>query len=228
MCFLNIRDFHANSLQLAQVAQALPKSFTTLSDFFDNILEDFIHLPTMIFEVLLSTLNMPGRLSVAFSANLLLPLVSNKPPEYFTKEPTQENLEKKHLPLKGTTQSFASNAKVSLILEQMIIYMMSQDTLTPTKALRSAMETGIAARQKVLGTGKGKKGNADEEEQAKKLMEACSERLLGLLEILEISKGLAPQPLDIKTKAGGKSALLSFGSGSSLSPAPESETDEDD
>jgi hypothetical protein len=217
-----------NNEQLAQVAQALPTSFTRLYDFCDNVLEDFNQLPSITYQVLLSTSKMPGRLHIAFCANLLHPLISGKPPNYFLYEPTQEDFEARLLPLKGNTQSHAANAKISLVLEQMFMYMFSEDALKSISTLRKAIETGIEARHSVLGTGRGKRGNAGEESQAKELLEASSERLLGLLEVLEMSAGKDPQSLNRKRNAGVGSTLLSFGSGSSLSPAPESETELDD
>ncbi|KAE8836430.1 hypothetical protein HRS9139_04528 [Pyrenophora teres f. teres] len=211
---------------LAQIAQALPKHFTPLFDLCDNILEDFNVLPTVMFQVLLSTMKMPDTVQIAFLANLLNPLITGKPPNLFLVDPTQEHFEGKLLSLKGTTQSFATNAKISLILEQMVMHMMSQDALLPTPALRKAMETGIKARESVNGI---KRGNAGEEEQANVLMQACSERLLGLMEILEMTKGEMSKPTKGKGKVDVKeAALLSFGSGSSLSPAPDSETEPED
>jgi hypothetical protein len=197
-----------------------------LSDFFDNILEELIQLPTITFQVMLSTSKMPAWSQMAFNANLLLPLVSGTLPDYLHNQLTQQHFEAILLPLKGTTQSFAANAKISLILEQMFLYMMSQDALTASDTLRTAIEMGIQARHGVHGTGRGKKGNAEEEGQARAIMEACSERLLGSLELLEIAAGKPPQPQPQKGKGG--LTLLSFASGSSLSPAPDSETDEDD
>jgi hypothetical protein len=182
-------------------------------------------LPIRTFQVLLSTFKLAGQLRVAFCANLLLPLVSGKLPDYFGHEPTQQQFESTLLMLRGTTQSFAANAKISLILEQMVMYMMTQNELKATKTLRAAMEGGIKARQSVYGTGKGKRGNAEEEAQSKIMLEACSERLLGMLEVLEIKEGNPPQLL--KVNANGSSEFLSFGSGSSLSEAPESDTDEE-
>ncbi|EOA91627.1 uncharacterized protein SETTUDRAFT_18304 [Exserohilum turcica Et28A] len=210
---------------IAQAALALPTSFTRLFDFCDNILEDLLQLPAIVFEIFLPTMKLPDNMQIAFNANLLSPLTSSKPPNYFLVYPAQEHFEEKLLPLKGTTQSFAVNAKISLILEQMFLYMMQQDALEPTKALRKAMETGIEARGSVLGIVKGRKGNAQEEEQAKELMQACAERLLGLLEILEISAGMPAQRAPRRNRPGIASAFLSFGSGSSLSPAPESESE---
>jgi hypothetical protein len=214
--------------QLAQVAQAQPTSFTPLYDFCDNILEDFNQLPTIIYRVLLSTMKMPGRLQIAFGANLLHPLISGKPPNYFICEPTQEDFESRLLPLKANAQSFAANAKIALILEHMFMYMFSQEAFTSTSTLRKAVETGIEARYGVHGTNRGRKGNAKEEQQAKELMEASSERLLGLLEMLEMTAEKPLHPMNGKRNPGVVSASLSFGSGSSLSPAPESDTGVDD
>ncbi|KAI2486685.1 hypothetical protein Ptr902_00818 [Pyrenophora tritici-repentis] len=211
---------------LAQIAQALPKHFTPLFDLCDNLLEDFNALPTITFQVLLSTMKMPDTVQIAFLANLLNPMITGKPPNLFLVEPTQEHFEEKLLSLKATTQSFATNAKISLILEQMVMHMMSRDALVPTPPLRKAMETGIKARESVHGI---KRGNAGEEEQANVLMQACSERLLGLMEILEMTKGQMSKSTKGKSRVDVKeAALLSFGSGSSLSPAPNSESEPED
>ena len=217
-----------NRLQIARVAQALPSQFTTLSDFLDNVLEDFIQLPIFLFEVFLSALKLPGVPQIAFSTNLLLPLVSGRLPDFLRYDPTQEHFEAILLPLKGTTQSFAANAKISLLLEQLFMHAMNQNILKPTKALRNAMEMGIKERQSVYGTGRGKRGNAEEEDQGQRVMEASSERLLGLLEILEITAGKPPQPLASKHRNNAIPVMLSFGSGSSLSPAPDSNTEVDE
>jgi hypothetical protein len=198
------------------VATKLPTQFTALSDWFDTVVEDFRYLPTMLFNVFLTTLNMPDPMKVKFLANLLLPFVSGSLPDYFRYDPEQEHFESILLPLQGTKQSFADNAKISLILEQLFLLMMTDSALEPTAGLREAMESGIKLRHGVYGTGRGKKGNAGEEKQARVLMEASSGRLLGMLELLEIAAGMPAQK-----KADRKNvALLSFGSGSPLSSAP--------
>lgn len=61
-------------------------------------------------------------------------------------------------------------------------------SLKATKSLRKAVEAGINARDIPYGSASRKKGNEHEEEQAKELMELSNERLLGLLDILEICK----------------------------------------
>jgi hypothetical protein len=226
----------------------LPALFTQLYDFCDNILEEFNQLPTIIFQVLLSTMKLPDQMQIgeltsnyedsamkeshfacniqlAFNVNLLYPLISSEPPHFFLRHPTQQDFEDILLPLKATTQSFAANAKISFILEQTFMYMMNENALTPNDALRKAMEAGIEARHKVWGTGKGKRGNVEEEDQAKELMKASSERLLGLLEVLEMAAGKPLRPITTKSEVCTRSLLNSFGSGTSLSSAPESETE---
>ena len=215
----------ANCGQLARVALALPTQFTTLSDYMDNVLEDFVQLPIFVFEVLLSTLRMPGLSQIAFCVNLLLPLVSGTLPAFLYDTPKQEHLESILLPIKGNTQSFAANAKISLILEQILLHVMSLDALKPTIGLRRAMESGIKARQSVYGIARGKKGNAAEEEDGEKVMKASSQRLLGLLEMLEIAADKPRQRLADGRKPNTVPVFLSFTSGSSLSPPPDSDTE---
>ncbi|KAF1931426.1 uncharacterized protein M421DRAFT_347187 [Didymella exigua CBS 183.55] len=208
---------------VTQVAVKLPNQFTKLSDWFDNVVEDFRFLPTMLFNVFLTTLAVPGPMKYMFLANLLIPFVSGTLPDYFRYDPTQEHFESILLPLKGS-QSFAANAKVSLILEQLFILMMADDRLESTNALREAMETGIQARRNAYGSGRGKRGKAGEEKQARELMEASSSRLLGMLEMLKI---MAVNPS--QRRADCKNSILSsFGSGSPLSSVPsDMEEDED-
>lgn len=175
----------------------------------------------MFFKIYLNTLTVPSIMKYMFLANLLLPFVSGTLPDYFRYDPTQDHFEAILLPLKGG-QSFAANAKVSLILEHLFMLMMAEDGLKPTDELRNAMEAGIQARHNSLGSGRGKRGNVGEERQARELMEACSRRLLGMIEMLEITAGLPPQ----KKEDRKLESFLSFGSGSSLSSAP-SDTEED-
>jgi hypothetical protein len=164
-----------------------------VGELFDPITEEFTHLPTMMFNVLLSTAKLSGRMQTALNANLLLPLVTGQLPDYTKIEPTQAHLVQYLLPRRATTQSFATSAKISLILEHIFRYMMSIKALEPTEDLRKAAEEGVQERNNVYGIAKGKKGNAQEEELSQKILEASAQRLLGLLEVLEISHGMEPQ-----------------------------------
>ncbi|KAF2737106.1 hypothetical protein EJ04DRAFT_574942 [Polyplosphaeria fusca] len=200
---------------LARVAQALPLRFTKLNDLLDSFTEEFVHLPTIIFGLLLSTSALAGQGQIALNANLLLPLLSGKLPDYTVIEPEQSHLES-ILPMRAATNSQATNAKITLILEQIFMYMMDQNLLKPTDTLRRAVEDGIVARCSVYGIARGRKG---EEEQAKGIMENSSERLQGLLDVLEISTGMDP-PRRMESE-------LSFATTSSLSSPPCSSTEEE-
>ncbi|KAF2642887.1 hypothetical protein P280DRAFT_277826 [Massarina eburnea CBS 473.64] len=212
---------------LTRVAYELPSQFTTPEDFCDNFTEQLKvkDMPISIFSVILSTSQLSNNVQLALHGNMLLLLVAPKVPNYFHRLPIQRDFEADLLHLRASSQSFADNAKISLILEQMFLYMISETLLEATGKLRTALESGIEARQTVFGTGKGKKHSAEEEEQGKEIMEATSERLLGLMELLEMAAGKGPRPRKEKNTSNPLSALLSFGS--SLSSAPESEGNDD-
>jgi hypothetical protein len=197
----------------------MPKSFTKPEDLLDVLTEEMKELPTLMLSILISSSKLDGLYQTALNTNLLLPLTVGRLPNFTKIMPSQTELEDMILPVRGATQSFALNAKVTLLLEQIFMYMMGIDSLQPTEALRAAVESGIDARSKVYGIAKGRKGNSEEEEVGKQVLEAASRRLLGLLEVLEISAGKQPQPYE--KKRAPIPILSSFGS--SLSSPPESD-----
>lgn len=206
---------------LVQAATHLPNQFTGLSGLFDNLTEHFNHLPVSMLSVLITTSQLSNYDQLTFNVDLIIPLSSGQYPDYTKTIPVQEHFEQILLPNRAPTQSFAANAKLSIVLEQMFLYMMKEKLFKPTDNLRAAVEKGIEERHKVFGTARGKKRNAEEEKHGQLLMEASSERLLSLLEILEISAGKAPRPRSEK-----KSILLSSFT-SSLSSLPQSGTEDD-
>lgn len=177
----------------------------------------------LIFKVLISTSRLPSITQMALNANLLLPFTARQLPNYTKILPSQSHMETYWLPLRATNQSFVASAKISIIIEQMFMYMMEEDLLNATDSLRAAAEAGIEARQRVYGTGRGKKGNAQEEERGRELMHVSSERLLGLLEILEIASGREPQ-----RRISKKESLFLLSSFSSSLSSPPRSDDEDD
>ena len=172
--------------QLVQVSATLPKLFTPLDDIYDLYTESFRSLPTILFGTLLSTSQLPIDSQIALNANLLLPLLSSRLPNYTITSPRQADMENIFLPANAATHSYAANAKISLILESMFRLMVETKCLRATDTLRDTVEKGIKARNIPYGNARRKKGNEHEEDQAKELMELSNERLLGLLEILEI------------------------------------------
>jgi hypothetical protein len=181
----------------------LPDHFTDPGSFYDSSVADvFLQLSTGVFTLILSTSKLLGIYQTALNSNLLFPLVSAKVPNYALSEPKQSDFEKLILSARATTQTYEKNAKVSIIVEQMSIFMMENQAFQPTNALRAAVETGINARMRV----KKKKEMSIEEEQAKMLLENSAKRLLGFLEVLEVSAGMPPQ----ERKRNASAMLSSF------------------
>jgi hypothetical protein len=199
----------------------LPDHFTDPGSFYDSSVADvFLPLPTGVFSLILSTSQLLGIYQIALNSNLLFPLVSAKVPNYALSEPKQSDFEKSILSARATTQTYEKNAKVSIIVEQMVLFMMENQVLEPTDALRTSMELGINARMRV----KRKKEISAEEEQAKVLLEGTDKRLLGLLEVLEVAAGMPPQ----ERKRNNASAILSSFGGLSDPPTDMTSPDTSD
>jgi hypothetical protein len=189
----------------------LPDYFTDPGSFYDSSVADvFLPLPTGVFSLILSTSQLLGIYQIALNSNLLFPLVSAKVPNYALSEPKQSDFEKSILSARATTQTYEKNAKVSIIVEQMVLFMMENQALEPTDALRTSMESGIYARMRV--------------KRAKVLLEGTDKRLLGLLEVLEVAAGMPPQ----ERKRNNASAILSSFGGLSDPPTDMTSPDTSD
>ncbi|ORY14645.1 hypothetical protein BCR34DRAFT_479173 [Clohesyomyces aquaticus] len=211
---------------LARVAQAIPAYFTRLGDLFDHITEAFLEKPTIIMGLLLSTSQMPADAQLGLKSNLLLPLVSGELPDYTRMEPLPFHLEIYFLPARGTTHSYAANAKISLVVEQMFMHFANAKLLDVTDHLRNSLEAGIEARKQAYGRARAKKRDVREEEQAKVILHESTERLLGMLEVLEIAAGQQPRPRAVDERFPSFSSAIS--SAISLSSPEGSSVDEED
>ncbi|KAF2203619.1 hypothetical protein GQ43DRAFT_478906 [Delitschia confertaspora ATCC 74209] len=211
---------------LARVADALPRRFTTLEDIYDLHTEFFCPLRTIHFGLLLSTSQLSPTAQIALNANLLLPLLSSRLTNFTVITPSQADLEQYFLPAGAATHSYAANAKISLVLETMFRLMMQIKSLQATTSLREAVETGIQARNILYANARRKKGNEHEEVQAKELMDLSNERLLGLLEILEIAAG-KPAQARRATSSASDSLPLTSSLSSIMSSISSGESDQD-
>lgn len=201
---INAVQYRARLIALiVKVAQAIPERFVNPDGLFEIFAHDMPTLPLMIFNVLISYTDLDGRMQMALNANLLLNLIQMGPSDHVdfaSFEPLQHHLEF-YLPRRGTTKSYAQNAKVSLIYEKMFLHLLNQNVLVATPTLRQTVEAGIKER---LGVWKSAK--REEEEVAKSMLEASCERLRALLALLE----------QMKRKKDGNGG----GSDSELSDAP--------
>lgn len=154
---------------------------------------------------------------LALNVSLVTALASQKYIDYTASTPLQEELETYLLPLHIGKFGFIANAKISIVLEQIVMYMMEQDLLEPTESLQRAVEAGIEERSNV----KAKKNGSEEERQSVELLEMSSERLHGLIDLLDMTTDTQ----FLRRSPRKRSPFLSFGSGSTLSSAPESDSE---
>ena len=144
------------------------------------------YFPAPVLHVLTTTSQLVPDEQLALNVTLATSLASAKYINYTNSTPTQPELEECLLPLVSGKYDVTTSAKISLLLEQVIIFMMDRDLLNMDNRLREAVEDGIEARSNV----KARKNNTDGEEQSKVMLEKSSERLRGLLDLLELSKTL--------------------------------------
>ena len=150
-------------------------------------------MPLDTFTVLLDNSQLPPKDQPFFHTNLLLIFLNPPPPVYdplTSAPPSQLALEKHFLPHAANSNSGADNAKVSLILEKLMMELKNRGALTATDKLASAVLEGIKLRQeRAIGDArKVGKGMVGEEKQAKKVLEMSGTRLLAILDAVEKGK----------------------------------------
>ncbi|KAL1594625.1 hypothetical protein SLS60_010386 [Paraconiothyrium brasiliense] len=173
---------------LSKVARELPDHFTSVEGLFDTLALQLRYFPVSLLHLLITTSRLSSADQVALNVTVLTALSTEKYINYTNATPTQGELERLLLPQRARTHSFADNAKVSLLLEQVFMNMMEPVQLQPTEALRAAVESGIKERNSV----KGRKENPDEEEVGEASLVTSSERLRGLVDVLEMMTGEMP------------------------------------
>ncbi|KAF2493231.1 hypothetical protein BU16DRAFT_563404 [Lophium mytilinum] len=187
-----------------------PAPFSTADDLFDLYTEFLRPLPTSVFSIFLSTSKLDPAAQSRLNTTLLIPLLLTNPSEYYPL-PNQSQFEEHYLPFAANTHSYGDNAKISLIFESIFIQMMKNDALQPSKGLRVAVENGVAARQaQAYGDARRKQHRTSEEAVAKDILKLSQERLLGLVEILELSSDDLPSlPSNASTPRAANEAVSS-------------------
>lgn len=172
---------------LHRVAVSRPKLFTDEGDLFDLFTEFMRPLPLTSFDLLLTSSKLDHVAQISLQTNLLLPLLSPRPPVYDDQPVTQSDLEQYFLPYAANANSNVDNAKTSLVLEALMMALFTSSGLQPTETLGAAVEEGIRARkQKAIGDARRKgKGKEGEELEARRVLDLSEERLMALLEVIE-------------------------------------------
>lgn len=168
-------------MQLSKVAREFPKSFTSIEGLFDTVALQLRYFPVFVLNLLIATSRLSPVDQVALNVTIFSALTTEKYIDYTYRLPTQNELEQFLLPYRARTQSFADNAKVSLILEQIFTTMLVSLRLESTDALRSAVEVGIRERSHV----KGKRDDTNEDAGEAMLM-TSAKQLNSLVQMLSV------------------------------------------
>jgi hypothetical protein len=171
---------------------------------FDTLTLHLRYLPVSVLHLLITTSQLSPEDQVALNVSIFTALTSKDYIDYTQTTPMQSELEQLLLPHRARSQSFAENAKVSLILEQVFMSMMEPLHLEYSTTLRGAVEHGIKERSNV----KGKKDNLGEDKVGEALLMKSSERLRGLVEMLEMLwRGKMPTRDSPRKKSTSNSVL---------------------
>lgn len=159
--------------------------FTSREQLFDTYTEYLRPLHTPIFTVLIRTSLLPATSQCILAANTLLLLLPNSPPTYNFTPPSQDEWEEYFFPYAANKHSFADNAKVNVLLQQVI-----QNTMSEVKWRKSWVEAvlkGVEARHK-KGRGQHKAGGGgltSDEIPAQKILEETEKALFLLMQCVE-------------------------------------------
>ncbi|KAF2767777.1 hypothetical protein EJ03DRAFT_143352 [Teratosphaeria nubilosa] len=117
---------------------------------------------------------------------LLRPLISSAAPEYDENKLTQKDLERHYAPFPANTTGWIDNAKVSLLVEDLLRLLWRTDGLIYSKELRSAVTKGVKTRnERAAWDGRNKTGlKAAEDQNAKVILESSGRRMVALLDML--------------------------------------------
>ncbi|EER45467.1 conserved hypothetical protein [Histoplasma capsulatum H143] len=133
---------------LSRVSGALPEYYMAVEHLYQLFVEFVRPLPLPTFQLLVScpmlsnfTDDMRSTLC-RMALSLLLHQPSNSEPAYIN----QAILEKYYLPYAAYTNNAIENAKISILLETLLLLLASNGMLKARQSLRDAIETGIMAR----------------------------------------------------------------------------------
>ncbi|KAJ5942108.1 hypothetical protein N7516_002276 [Penicillium verrucosum] len=136
---------------LSNVSEKLPRHFMPLDHLYDLFVENIRDLSLPIFQHFISPSNLPHLLPEADSTLcelLLFVLRESSAPSSDDNYLTQAKLEKCFLPYAAATPTIENNAKVSLLLEALMVLLHKSKMLSVTPSLAEAVRSGIARREK--------------------------------------------------------------------------------
>ncbi|KUJ23037.1 uncharacterized protein LY89DRAFT_754697 [Mollisia scopiformis] len=182
---------------LSRVADAQPEHFCDCKSLYDAVFSSIKPLPLPAFSLLLSSSrssHLVLEAYVSLTQVILLPLLPSsapRPHEISNEDRddlTQDVLERCYLPFPALTSYASDNAKVSILVENLMRLLFREGVLCHTPTLDAAVKAGIVARENKSKVDKRKKDNGvkGKEEQNDLLhLKASGQRLKSLLSWIE-------------------------------------------
>jgi hypothetical protein len=134
---------------LTVVSERLPNNFISLDDLYHMFIENIRPLPLPIFQALVSPYVLPGFSPAAQTTlceKLMWEMIESAAPGSEELYLTQTKLEQCFLPFGAATTSVVDNAKISILLESMVMLLANSNELSLSPSLREALMQGIQAR----------------------------------------------------------------------------------
>ena len=195
---------HANAGQISYLCFYLPSPPLSLPDLYESFEDTARSLPLPIFSALINSSMSALRLQSQVTLyqgilTVLLPSSAVSPAKvdrarYDADELSPAIIERCYLPYPANTIAVENNAKVSLLVENLVQIVLRNSTEKFSGEFRKAVETGIQAREakakkKTTGArgGRGKRGanNNEDDVEAAMVLEMSGERLRVLADIIE-------------------------------------------
>ncbi|RMY61019.1 hypothetical protein D0863_11420 [Hortaea werneckii] len=197
---LNCLNLRRQTLDLlVRLSQLSPATFLDTEDLSDLFTEFLRPLPLPVFQQLVFVSPCPSSndddTTRGFGINeqssldqmLLRPLLASAAPAYHDNCLTQDDFQTHFAPHAANTHSATDNAKVALLVEDLLRLLWRSGNLEWCEDLQTVVERGIEARrEKVAFDGRRKKSQrAKEDEEAVAVMEKSGERMLVVLDLVK-------------------------------------------
>lgn len=134
---------------LSQVSETLPQKFIPINDLYHLFVENIRPLPLPIFQAFVNPFvlaELKDNEQSTLCEILLFCMVESSAPPSNEGFLNQDKLERCFLPFAATNASAVDNAKVSILLEALIMLLANAKMVSVTKSFRHAVESGILRR----------------------------------------------------------------------------------
>jgi hypothetical protein len=185
---MDIINLQARFLSLILKVSSLEDNpFADTEDALDLISEFLRPLPFDDFRHILPAIDLPAPIRSALFANTILPLLSSANRRLSVSDIDGNSLEKQFLTQTANSCTSIEQARLSLLLENLVANLVEEGKLEYSKRLVVAAKKGIDARaSKATGDARRKfKGQGVEEEEARSELNWSGERILSYLDVIQ-------------------------------------------